>query len=97
MSGGNFTGHATLTQKPGNFVRGTDNVFINSGNDLYQFGIFVCSWVSVKQAVNIGEVDQKPGIRQVGDHAAEIVVITEFNFIHNNRIVFIDNRDDFPG
>ncbi len=32
----------------------------------------------------------------MGDQGRKIVIIPEFDFVHSNGIVFVDNRDDSP-
>ena len=59
---------------------------------LDEFGVRVFARVGGEQSGLIGEDDEYVGLDQVGHQCAEGVVVTDFNFIGNDGVVFVDDR-----
>ena len=60
---------------------------------ILEFSIGAEARVGRIQPVDIGQIDQKVGIHQQGNHGCQIIVVAQLNFFNGNRIVFIDDRD----
>jgi hypothetical protein len=59
-----------------------------------QGGGGILARVGGEQAFLIGENDQAVGFDEVGHQRAEGVVVTELDFVGDDRVVFVDDRDD---
>ncbi len=49
-----------------------------------------------KNALGGGKVNGKVGFHYIAKQACQCVVIAEFKFVNDDRIVFVDNGHDIP-
>jgi leader peptidase (prepilin peptidase)/N-methyltransferase len=53
--------------------------------------------LGIEQAVHVGQQHEQIGPHQRGHHGRQLVIVTEADLFHCDRVVFVDNRHDAMG
>ena len=64
---------------------------------MHKFGIRMFARIGGIQTGLIRENDERIRFNQIGHQCTERIVITHFDFIRGDSIVFVDDGDDFEG
>ena len=63
-------------------------------NQWDEAGVGVGPGVLVVQPLNIGQNDQEMGLGQIGHQGREVVIVAEFDLLHDHCVVLVDDRND---
>ena len=91
----NFGNHAAFAESGAGTARHGFESRVSRCRRTDESGCGVAARVCRKQPLLVGQDDEHVGLDQIGHQRAEGIVVAELDFVSDDGVVLIDDRDDF--